>query len=77
MTSSGRSRSAQPVRTFGVVAMTDSRTDPATRLREAQKQATLAIKDIDDRVVEEDTKAALRLIRAAVTRLEREGDDAQ
>jgi hypothetical protein len=57
--------------------MTDSRTDPATRLREAQKQATLAIKDIDDRVVEEDTKAALRLIRAAVTRLEREGDDAQ
>jgi hypothetical protein len=75
MTSSGRSRSVRPVRTFGVVAMTDGRTDPATRLREAQKQAALAIEGIDDRVVEEDTKAALRLIRGAVTRLEREGDE--
>jgi hypothetical protein len=75
MTSSGRSRSVRPARTFGVVAMTDSRTDPAARLRESQKQAALAIEGIDDRVVEEDTKAALRLIRGAVTRLEREGDE--
>lgn len=55
--------------------MSNDRDGPATRLEEAQKQATLAIGKTDDRIVSEDAQAAVRLIEAALNRLDREGDE--